>query len=116
MRNKLPALLLLLLFAPALLQAQDDATRSQVVRLPDGGFVAFKSESARTDNSSSTEFVPRLQGGLRSQALIGDDQTIHRVLQNPKGEYIFGYDLIVLAHADSKKFTKIGRASRRERV
>lgn len=105
MRNRLPVLLLLLLFAPALLQAQDDAARPQVVPLPDGGFVAFRSESARTDKARSSDFVPRLHGGLRSQALIGDDQTIHRVLQNPKGEYIFGYNLIVLAHADSKKFT-----------
>lgn len=105
MRSKLPALLLVLLFVPALLWAQDEATRPQVVPLPEGGFVAFKSESARTDKTSPTEFVPKLHGGLRSQVLIGDDHTIHRVLQNPKGEYIFGYDLIVLAHADSKKFT-----------
>lgn len=105
MRSKLPALFLVLLFAPALLQGQDDATRPQVVRLPEGGFVAFKSESARTDRTSSTEFVPKLHGGLRSQTLINDGRTIHRVLQNPKGEYIFGYDLIVLAHADAKKFT-----------
>ena len=104
MRSKLPALLLVLLFAPALIRAQD-ATRPQVVRLPEGGFVSFKSESARADKGSSTELVPALHGGLLSQALIGDGQTIHRVLQNPKGEYIFGYDLIVLAHADSKKFT-----------
>lgn len=105
MRSRLPALLLVLLFAPGLLRAQDDATRPQVVPLPEGGFVAFKSESARTDKTRSTEFVPSLHGGLRSQALIGDGQTIHRVLQDPEGEYIFGYDLIVVAHADSKKFT-----------
>ncbi|HKO45329.1 MAG TPA: hypothetical protein VJU84_18795 [Pyrinomonadaceae bacterium] len=105
MRSKLPALLLVLLFAPALIRAQDDATRPQVVRLPEGGFVSFKSQSARTDKGSSNELVPTLHGGLLSQALLGDGPTIHRVLQNPKGEYIFGYDLIVLAHADSKKFT-----------
>ena len=105
MRSRLPALLLLLLFAPALLRAQDDATRPQVVPLKEGGFVAFKTESARTGKSSPTELVPTLHGGLRSQVLIGDNQTIHRVLQNPKGEHIFGYDLIVLAHADSRKFT-----------
>ena len=105
MRSKLPALLMVLLCGPVLLTAQDDATRPQVVPLPDGGFVAFKSESARTDKPSPTEFVPKLHGGLRSQALIGKGGTIHRVLQNPKGEYIFGYDLIVLAHADSRKFT-----------
>ena len=105
MRSKLPALLLVLLFAPGLLRGQEDATRPQVVPLPEGGFVAFKSESARTDKTSSTEFIPKLHGGLRSQALIDDDHTIHRLLQNPKGDYIFGYDLIVLAHANSKKFT-----------
>lgn len=105
MINKFSALLSLLLFTPALLSAQDDAARHQVVPLRDGGFVAFKSESARIDKSRATEMVPTVQGGLRSQALVTDDQVIHRVLQNPRGEYIFGYDLVVQADADSKKFT-----------
>jgi hypothetical protein len=105
MRSSLRALLFVLLFTPALLQAQADATRPQVVLLRDGGFVAFKSESAPTATKNSAGIVPALQGGLRAQALVTEDQIIHRVLQNPKGEYIFGYDLVVTAEADSKQFT-----------
>ena len=105
MRSRLPALLFVLLFAPALLRAQVDATRPQVVPLRDGGFVAFRSESARTGKTNTSAIVPTLQGGLRAQALVSEDQIIHRVLQNPKGEYIFGYDLAVMAHAGSRKFT-----------
>ena len=104
MRNSLIAILLLLC-APLLAKAQDDATRPQVVPLRDGGFVAFKSKSASIQKTAAAAIVPNLEGGLRAQALIGNDQTIHRLLQNPKGEYIFGYDLFVTAQADSKKFT-----------
>lgn len=105
MRSRLSALLFVLLCAPGLLRAQGDAARPQVVPLRGGGFVAFKSESARTSTTNTSGIVPTLQGGLRAQALVSEDQIIHRVLQNPKGEYIFGYDLVVTAHADSKKFT-----------
>ena len=104
MRSRLPAILFLLLLAPALLHAQDDATRPQVVQLAEGGFVEFKSKTAPTNQTYAVESFPTLHGGLRSQALVGDNHVIHRILQNPKGEYVFGYDLIVLGHADSRKF------------
>jgi hypothetical protein len=104
MRSRIIALLFGLLVLPAPGLAQEDSAREQVVPLADGGFVAFKSEAAGTGKSGTAEIVETLQGGFRSQALVGNDRVIHRVLMDQSGKYIFGYDLLIQSLAASKKF------------
>jgi len=111
------ALFCALLLLPGLGIAQEDtrsgspggqpasAGRSHlVVSLADGGFVAFKSETAwaGTTRTSATAQAP--QGEFRSQALVGEDHMIHRVLMDAAGKYIFGYDLQIQTVPASKKF------------
>jgi hypothetical protein len=105
MRSRILPLVLGLLIVPVSVKAQEDTSRHQVVALEEGGFVAFKSETAPTEKGNGGGIVPALQGGFRSQALAGDNHVIHRVLLDPNGDYIFGYDLEVLAHPDARKFT-----------
>lgn len=101
MRNRVIALLFAFLIVPLLVRAQDDSTRPQVVPLAEGGFIAFKSETTGTGKTPG--IVPTLQREFRSQALV-DDHVIHRVLLDPAGRYIFGYDLVIQAFAASRKF------------
>ena len=104
MRSRILALVFGLLVVPALGSAQEDSARQQVVPLAEGGYVAFKSEAAVTGKTTTPGIVRTLQGGFRSQALVGDDHVIHRVLLDPTGKYIFGYDLLIQAFAASRKF------------
>ena len=102
MRSKVLALAFALLALSGVTSAQNDSSRPHVVALADGGFVAFKSEAAGTGKTIGV--VPALNGGFRSDALVDEDQVIHRVLLDPAGKYIFGYDLVIQALAASKKF------------
>ncbi len=104
MRNKILALMFGLVFVPALVNAQEDGASQQVVALAEGGFVAFKSEAAGTGKGSATEVVRTLQGGFRSQALVGDDHVVHRMLMDQAGRYVFGYDLLIQALPAARKF------------
>jgi hypothetical protein len=118
MRSKTVALVCALLLLPALGTAQE-ATRPRspaaqpasggrshlVVPLSEGGFVAFKSETAWTGTPKTGAAVQALQGEFRSQAFVDEDHVIHRVLVDAAGKYIFGYDLIIQAVPASKTFT-----------
>jgi len=102
MRNKILALMFGLMVVPALVNAQEDSASQQVVALAEGGFVAFKSEAAGTGKTPGV--VRTLHGGFRSQALVGDDHVVHRVLMDQAGRYVFGYDLVIQALPAAKKF------------
>jgi len=117
MRSKTVALVLGLLILPALGIAQKDtgpaspgdqpawAGRSPlVVPLAEGGFVAFKSETAWAGITKTSTTSQAPQGEFRSQVLVDKDQIIHRVLMDAAGKYIFGYDLLIQAVPASKKF------------
>lgn len=104
MRNKILVLVFGLLVLPALGNAQEDTARQQVVALAEGGFVAFKSEAAGTGKTNDAGLAPTLRRAIRSQALVGDDRVVHRVLMDPGGRYIFGYDLLIQSLAASKQF------------
>lgn len=104
MTSKIVALVFGLLLLPALGTAQADTRGHVVVSLAEGGFVAFKSETAWAGTTNTSAAVQELRGEFRSQAFIDEDDIIHRVLVDAAGKYIFGYDLLIQAVAASKTF------------
>ena len=118
MRSKALTLVFGLLLLPAVGAAQEDTRpgspsgqpawggRSHlVVPLAEGGFVAFKSETAWAGETRTSAVVGELHGVFRSQAFVDENQIIHRVLVDAAGKYIFGYDLVIQPAAASKTFT-----------
>src|SRR5688572_1894315 len=116
--RSLPLPVLILLLLSALGTAQENtrprspgaqpasgSSSHQVVSLAEGGFVAFKSETAWTNKPKSGASVKALHGEFRSQAFVDEDHIIHRVLLDTAGRYVFGYDLIIQAVPASKTFT-----------
>lgn len=85
--------------------AQEDTRRHLVVPLAEGGYVAFKSETAWAGATRTSAAVEDLQGVFRSQAFVDENQIIHRVLVDAAGKYIFGYDLVIRPVAAAKTFT-----------
>ena len=105
MRSKGLLLAVLLLFLPSLTAAQEGTSRNVVVPLADGGFVAFKSQTAWTGAATASAAIQPLQGEFRAQAFVDEDRVIHRVLRDAAGKYVFGYDLLIEAVPSSKTFT-----------
>jgi hypothetical protein len=111
MTSKALLIAVLLLLLPSLAAAQEGARRNVVVPLAEGGFVAFKSETAWSDRpgragkggASAGSQIP--QGEFQARALVGDSGVIHRVLADAAGNYVFGYDLLIQAVPSSKTFT-----------
>ena len=89
--------------------AQVPAKRELIVPLREGGFVAFKSETAWTDTKKTSAEVQRAPAIVGSEAIAEGDRLIHRVLQDTGGRYIFGYDLWVAPNTASKQFKLIVR-------
>lgn len=104
MRNKRLILVLALISLPSLGVAQEDPN-NLVVPLADGGFVAFKSETASIRASKTSSAFQKLQGEFRAQAFIDENHVIHRVLVDANGKYLFGYDLTIEPVPASKTFT-----------
>ena len=96
----------LLLSLWSLAAAQEGTRRNLVVPLADGGFVAFKSETAWSGGGTSTAAGSQItQGEFKAQAFVDDNRVIHRVLADAAGKYVFGYDLLIEAVPASKTFT-----------
>lgn len=89
--------------------AQEPARRQLVVPLADGGFVAFKSETAWTDTKKASPQLQQVPAVLSSKALPDKNRTIHRVLKDTGGRFIFGYDLWVGPNPETKQFKIIVR-------
>ena len=106
---KLLALPLCLLALSCVTAAQAPAKRLQIVPLPEGGFVAFKSETAWTDTKKTSAEVQRAAAIVGSEAIAEGDRLIHRVLQDTGGRFIFGYDLWVAPNPASKQFKLVVR-------
>jgi hypothetical protein len=99
---------LLLLLLPSLAGAQQSARRNVVVSLADGGFVAFKSETAwagAATSGSASKVGQIQQGEFRTEAFIDENRVIHRMLVDAAGNYVFGYDVLIEAVPASKTFT-----------
>jgi len=103
MSRKLPVVIfaLFLWFSPG--KAQEITNRHLVVPLADGGFVAFKSETAWTgaNKSSKTQELP---AAFKSEAFVDGDHLLHRLLVDADGTYVFGYDLAIEADRATKRF------------
>ena len=89
--------------------AQEPAKRQLIVPLADGGFVAFKSETAWTDTKKASPQLQQVPAVLSSKALPDKNRTIHRVLKDTGGRFIFGYDLWVGPNPETKQFKIIVR-------
>jgi hypothetical protein len=109
MTSKGLMIVVLLLSLWSLAAAQESNRRNVIVTLADGGFVAFKSETAWSGAGGSSagtaggSQIP--QGEFRAQAFVDDNRVIHRVLADAAGNYVFGYDLLIEAVPVSKTFT-----------
>lgn len=96
-------LLCLHLFALAA-AAQHPAKRQVVVQVPNGGFVAFRSETSAPANQAVPD-GKSFAALLYSQAFAGQDRIIHRVLTDAQQNVVFGYDLWISADPVTKKFS-----------
>jgi hypothetical protein len=105
MKSKSGIALFILIILPSLLVAQEDTSRNLVVPLADGGFVAFKSETAPLRSTKNSAPLLKFQMGFVAQALVGENRVIHRVLVDAQGKYLFGYDLTIEPVPASKTFT-----------
>src|SRR5438045_2417236 len=93
--SSLCALILLLLCVVGA-TAQETAQRQLVVPLPEAsGFVSFQLITTRAAAPDAPANLPELQAALIPQALLGERDTIHRVLVDATGSVVFGYDLSV---------------------
>jgi hypothetical protein len=104
---KLMTLAFCLLALSYVATAQVPAKRQLIVPLPEGGFVAFKSETAWTDTKKPSAEVQRAPAIVGSEAIAEGDRLIHRVLQDTGGRFIFGYALWVAPNPTSKQFKPI---------
>lgn len=102
MRSKLVALVFCVLLFPAFGTAQEGARSRVVVPLAEGGFVAFKSDTAGATNAAAAVQEPRAE--FRSQAFTDEGGVIHRLLLDAAGKFVFGYDLSIQTVAASRTF------------
>lgn len=109
MRSKALTIALCLLAWAGMTAAQDPTKRQLIVPLAEGGFVAFKSETAWTDTKKASPELQRVPAVLSSQALADDNRIIHRVLKDSGGRFIFGYDLWVAPNPAAKQFKIVVR-------
>ncbi len=84
--------------------AQSVAKRQQVLQVSTGGFISFKSETSSIDTKRLAE-SQSLASLIYSQALIGENRIIHRVITDAEQRVIFGYDLWVNSDPMTKKFS-----------
>src|SRR5262245_39700210 len=104
MRSRSFWLACVLLAIPLVASAQDFTTKQLIVTLPAGGFVSFKNQTAWTDIRQAFD-LRKLPPALGSQASADQNQTIHRVLRDNDGKFVFGYDLWVTGDPTTKQFT-----------
>ena len=109
MRSKALALALYLLAFATMATAQETPKRQLIVPLAEGGFVAFKSETAWTDTKKAAPQLQRVPAVLSSRALADDNRIVHRVLKDTGGRFIFGYDLWVAPNSAAKQFKIVVR-------
>jgi hypothetical protein len=102
MRSKTIALIIACLF-PAVVIAQRANPEPVLVSLPQGGFVSFVNRPEWIDLRQAIR-SSQLPGPLGSQALPDANQTIHRILRDRDGGFVFGYDLWISADRVTKQF------------
>jgi hypothetical protein len=104
MRSKHWILALGLTLLPSIAMAQDNSPRKVVLPLAEGGFIAFKSETAWAAATPPSRTAQVVQGEFTTQAFIDDNHVVHRLLVDAAKKYIFGYDIVIEAVPAAKKF------------
>jgi len=104
MRSKALAATICLLAICFAARAQEGADRQLVVSLNEGGFVAFRSETAWADARKAGAQFQRVTPILRADAQLDENHLIHRVLVDASGRFAFGYDLSIASIPASKQF------------
>ena len=94
---------LLLLFAAGA-AAQQPAARPLVVPLSGAGYVSFRLVTTTGAPPAARADTADVQAALVPQALLGERNTIHRVLGDAAGGFVFGYDLVVEPLTAAHKF------------
>jgi hypothetical protein len=102
MRSKTIVLIIACLF-PAAAIAQRDAPGPVLVPLSQGGFVSIVNRPEWIDPREAIR-PNQLPGPLGSQVLPDANQTIHRILRDRDGGFVFGYDLWISADWLTKQF------------
>ncbi len=103
MSNSIRALGLLLLLAAGA-AAQQLAQQQSVVPLSGAGYVSFHLVTTHGATPAAAAELAAVQAALVPQALLGERNTIHRVLVDAAGNFVFGYDLTVEPLAAARRF------------
>jgi hypothetical protein len=104
MRNRIWFFLVCFHCLGFVVSAQSVAKRQQVLQVSTGGFISFKSETSSTDTKRVAE-SQSLASLIYSQALVGENRIIHRVITDAERRVIFGYDLWVNSDPITRKFS-----------
>ena len=103
------ALLCALAVAAAAQQAPDALRpphqQQLIIPLGGQGFVAFRLEATPDAAEGRPAGAAEVEAALLPQALLGADNTVHRVLLDREGNLVFAYDLRVEPHAAARRFT-----------
>lgn len=106
MRSNAFALTFCLLLLSLAARAQESGPRQLIVPLAGGAYVAFRAETTLPESGDSKRTLDfqQIRGVFDSQALVDDNQIIHRVLVDTDGRPLFGYDLVVEPNPTLKQF------------
>jgi hypothetical protein len=104
MKSKTILLIIACLFPAAAIAQRANPTEPVLVSLPQGGFVSFVNRPEWIDLRQAIR-LRQLPAPLGSQALPDANQTIHRILRDRDGGFVFGYDLWISADRATKQFT-----------
>lgn len=104
MKTRFACLLLLIPCLAFVASAQTPAKRPLVLRVANGGFISFRSETSAIDNQRSVN-GESLSAQLYSQAVADENRIIHRVLTDAEHRVVFGYDLLVNSDPVARRFS-----------
>lgn len=103
MRSKTILLIIACLFPAATIAQRANPPEPVLVTLTEGGFVSFVNRPEWIDLRQAIR-LRQLPAPLGSQALPDANQTIHRILRDRDGGFVFGYDLWISADRATKQF------------
>ena len=103
MRSKNLLLIIPLLFVVAANAQPTKAQDPLTVSLAQGGFVSFNNRSVWIDLRQAFR-LRQLPAPLGAQALSDTNQTIHRILRDRDGRFVFGYDLWISGDRTTRQF------------
>jgi hypothetical protein len=103
MKSKTIALIIACLVPAAAIAQRASPPVPVVVSLPQGGFVSLVNRPEWIDLRQAIRLA-QLPAPLSSQVVPDANQTIHRILRDRDGGFVFGYDLWISADRATKQF------------